>query len=299
MPSLIVQPQVTAAINFDIPEERLGHSKAIYEQYVEGRSHPTERIVVPLHDLRVEQNEDGTWSDMLQQVETRGFAAFQHQSKHIGPEIDTPEGIEAYISEIAELFKANLGATKVMGWNTVMRRNDPSSFVPKVEARQQKPEKGLPPSRNVKVTASAAHIDQDEEYGRTICKRAAGENVFEKYRRVQIVNLWRPLKGPVTNAPLALCDSRTVNVKDLSVHASPYGTGLGITHNTEQRWAYISRQMPNEVFVLKCYDSLQGKNGASLWAPHVACSEVFGETELQGPLEPRFSVEARMVLFYE
>lgn len=44
-----------------------------------------------------------------------------------------------------------------------------------VEARQLSPEKGMPPLKQVKATARSAHVDQDEDYARVICKRAAGE----------------------------------------------------------------------------------------------------------------------------
>jgi len=39
-----------------------------------------------------------------------------------------------------------------------------------------------------------------QEYGRIIAKKAAGDDVFERYRRVQIVNLWRPLQGQLLSS---------------------------------------------------------------------------------------------------
>lgn len=65
------------------------------------------------------------------------------------------------------------------------------------EARQLKPEQGKPPAQTIKATARQAHVDQDEDYARVICKRAVGDDVFERYSRVQIVNLWRPLAGAI------------------------------------------------------------------------------------------------------
>lgn len=44
-----------------------------------------------------------------------------------------------------------------------------------VEARQLTPEKGMPPLKQVKATDRSAHVDQDEDYDRVICKRAAGQ----------------------------------------------------------------------------------------------------------------------------
>jgi len=204
------------------------------------------------------------------------------------------------LTETIGLFKSLLGASEVISWNSVIRRNDPSSDVPKIEARQLAPERGLPPTKSPKVVASAAHVDQDEAYGKVICRRAAGEDVFDKYSRVQIVNLWRPLIGPVTNAPLAVGDFRTFDCQnDLSIHASVYGTGLGVTHNPEQTWSYIPRQLPSEAILLKCYDSEQGQNGSALFGPHVACTEVFGEPAFDDEHVPRTSIEVRLVVLHE
>ena len=33
--------------------------------------------------------------------------------------------------------------------------------------------------------------------------------------RVQVINLWRPIRGPLQDAPLAVCDARTVAFEDL------------------------------------------------------------------------------------
>lgn len=46
-----------------------------------------------------------------------------------------------------------------------------------------------------------------EEQGRTILRT-----------RTQIINVWRPLRGPVLDSPLGLCDIRSVDwEKDLVV----------------------------------------------------------------------------------
>jgi hypothetical protein len=43
--------------------------------------------------------------------------------------------------------------------------------------------------------ADSSRFFRAQDYARVIAKRAAGDDVFERYRRVQIVNLWRPLQG--------------------------------------------------------------------------------------------------------
>lgn len=125
----------------------------------------------------------------------------------------------------------------------------------------------------------------------------------------------RSLAGPVTNAPLAVADYRTLDVEeDMLVFASAYGTGYGIHHNREslpshrlpcqadsieahQRWSYIQHQMPSEVIFLRCFDTEMGAGGIAKFCPHVAC-DVLGEPELDGPVVPRTSIELRMVVLH-
>lgn len=106
--------------------------------------------------------------------------------------------------------------------------------------------------------------------------------------------------GPVTNAPLAMCDYRSTTTKDYTPFASPFGTGLDVFPSTSQRWGYIRHQMPNEVIFLKCYDSWQGKDGSALHVPHVAV-EVEGEQDgvPEELIRPRESIEVRLVALWD
>jgi hypothetical protein len=106
--------------------------------------------------------------------------------------------------------------------------------------------------------------------------------------------------GPVTNAPLAVCDSRTLSPPDISKHAHMFGVGIDIHHSAAQRWSYIRHQMPDEVLLLKCYDSLQGADGSSLYCGHTAI-QVDGDADAISPelLRPRESIEVRLVAIWE
>jgi predicted N-acetyltransferase YhbS len=56
--------------------------------------------------------------------------------------------------------------------------------------------------------------------------------------------------------------------------------------------------MPDEVILLKCYDSLQGKDGSALYCGHVAV-QVDGDDEgiAQELVKPRESIEVRLVVW--
>lgn len=116
------------------------------------------------------------------------------------------------------------------------------------------------------------------------------------YKRAQIINLWRPLVGPVTNAPLAMLDFTTIKPADIDKHASMFGIGMDLHHSPAQRWGYIRHQMPDEVVWLKCFDSAQGSDGSALYSGHVAV-DVGAQDGDEGV--PRESIEVRLVALWE
>lgn len=112
------------------------------------------------------------------------------------------------------------------------RSSDPSTNTPYGQNHfQEKAIKGLQFGSDIKPVASGAHVDQDAPNSRRMCIAAAGPDVFEKYSRVQQLNIWRPLKGPVTCRGLAVCDGSTVKEEDMSVHMGLFGTRVIIHHD--------------------------------------------------------------------
>lgn len=146
----------------------------------------------------------------------RRYAVIKNASE-IAPStgLATVAATEAYKAECCALFEDSLGASKVIAWNAVVR--DAGEGQQDVKGTQQlKVEKEFASASAPKAVAGFAHVDQDEvkpfllavflisrvlttlltqEYARTIIKRAAGEDAFEKYSRLQIINIWRPLRG--------------------------------------------------------------------------------------------------------
>ncbi|KAK4053263.1 hypothetical protein OIO90_004037 [Microbotryomycetes sp. JL221] len=293
MPGL-VSTNLKARINFVKHRSEFKEPVESYLTFKTDRTPPCEELDVPVYDLR-QEIQQGLLASEDEQLDTRGFAVVQHETNcDLGAGLETVEGTNAYLAETSNMLKERLGASEVLVWNSVVRRNNDQVVKEDREARQLKPEEGQPPAKSVKAAARQAHVDQDEEYARVICKRAAGDDVFDRYKRVQIINLWRPLSGPVTNAPLAVCDFRTLDLKDNTMHfASVYGTGLGVSNNTSQRWHYVRHQMPSEGLLLKCFDSAH-------YAAHVAC-DVFGEEPVEDAHfveRPRESIEVRLVVLH-
>lgn len=113
--------------------------------------------------------------------------------------------------------------------------------------------------------------------------------------RVQIINLWRPLK-PVRRDPLAVCDWGTVDwEKDRMANRLILSGGwneLGkYAFNPAQQWYYLAGQQPQEALVFKQFDNW-GMEGGGVTLPHSAF--VVPES-VDGPA--RESIEIKMFAF--
>jgi hypothetical protein len=77
--------------------------------------------------------------------------------------------------------------------------------------------------------------------------------------RFGIVNVWRPIRGPVQDSPLALCDARSFTDDDLIasdlVYAHVRGETSRVEYNSAHRWYYFSEQQTDEVLFIRVHDS--------------------------------------------
>ncbi|EXJ79492.1 hypothetical protein A1O1_08756 [Capronia coronata CBS 617.96] len=193
------------------------------------------------------------------------------------------------------MIQEQLGADAVFVWNSVTRSANPERYQPYGSNHfQDKAIKGLQFGETIRPTASGVHVDQDASNSRRMCEGAAGSDAFEKYSRVQQLNVWRPLKGPVTSKPLTVCDGTTVAPKDVSIHMGVFGTRVLVHHDDPQRWFYIKRQEPDECFILKIYDS-NVLPGQAEYTPHTGVDDLRGA---DGPETHRESIEVRLVACY-
>ncbi|WVQ81625.1 hypothetical protein IAT38_003749 [Cryptococcus sp. DSM 104549] len=266
----------------------------VYDPVEGERKRPSVNYDVELHDLRKLDGPLGAVS-VAEQVKKRGFAVTKHESKFVG-EIGNLEGAQAYLDETCELMKSYLGCSRVIQWNSTVRRADSRPY--ETVERQKGPEKDFVPTTRVQPPAGHAHVDQDETWAPNVVKMATGEEA-SKFKRSMIINIWRPIKGPVTNSPLCMLDFTTFSPSDMAKNESMFGTGIQIHHSPAQKWTYVRHQMPDEIVVLLCYDSDQGKDGAALFCGHVAGVIDDSEGVDQELVCPRESIEVRMVAVWE
>ncbi|KAL2831530.1 putative methyltransferase [Aspergillus cavernicola] len=77
--------------------------------------------------------------------------------------------------------------------------------------------------------------------------------------RYRIINVWKPLKGPIQSTPLAFARAGSVQSAELApikFHmAQRTGEIVGVAFNATQEWMYWSGMQPDECLLLKCSDS--------------------------------------------
>ncbi|ORX98665.1 hypothetical protein BCR34DRAFT_640632 [Clohesyomyces aquaticus] len=114
--------------------------------------------------------------------------------------------------------------------------------------------------------------------------------------RFYTFSVWKPLRGPVNDWPLALCDPRTVNQSEDLV-AVDVVTREGCTenvqvyHSSRHSWYYLSDQFDTVATLFSQVDTAQrGKAGV----PHTG----FQHSNAAVASHPRESVELRAFLYY-
>jgi len=114
--------------------------------------------------------------------------------------------------------------------------------------------------------------------------------------RVAIVNLWRAVGWTAESSPLALCDSRSIALNDLVPSDLIYRDKVGETYafvfNPRHRWYYFPLMSPDEVLLLKIYDS--AGDGIARLTAHTA----FDDPSSPPDALPRRSIELRSLLFF-
>jgi hypothetical protein len=113
--------------------------------------------------------------------------------------------------------------------------------------------------------------------------------------RVAIVNVWKPIRGPVESAPLAVCDARTIRPADLIPTDLRYrertGEVYSLRFSPQHRWFYFSCMRADEAMLLKCYDS---DIGCARFTAHSA----FDDPTTPPDARPRESIEVRTLVFF-
>jgi hypothetical protein len=214
-------------------------------------------------------------------LDREGFAILRHRTSARDLR-DDDDVRRTYYPEAEMLVREVTGADRVFIFDHTVRRH-----IPGAEDRRE----------SIRQPAWRVHIDQTAKSGPQRVRDLLPEDAEALLRgRVQIVNLWRPIRGPVLDAPLAVCDARSVSPDDLVpsdlVYQHRTGETYSVTYSPSHRWFYLSAMTPEEAFLIKCFDSRT--DGRARFAPHCA----FHDRSAPADAPMRESIELRTLVFH-
>ena len=131
-------------------------------------------------------------------------------------------------------------------------------FLSTIAIRRNRPGE-IDDSPQKRQPVQGVHVDQTTESSIARVHRHVPEDAEKLLqKRFQIINLWRPIENPALDFPLALCDYRSVDIKnDLVATSLIYPDRKGETflvkHNPNHRWKYLRGITPEEIVLIKWY----------------------------------------------
>eukprot|EP00245_Coleochaete_scutata_P016289 TRINITY_DN753_c0_g1_i1.p1 TRINITY_DN753_c0_g1~~TRINITY_DN753_c0_g1_i1.p1 ORF type:complete len:304 (-),score=54.10 TRINITY_DN753_c0_g1_i1:915-1826(-) len=196
-----------------------------------------------------------------------------------------------YYPEVAEVVKRVSGASRVFVFDHTMRKRPLD--VPEGHIRRD----GADTAR-MRQPVDHAHVDYTERSGPQRVRHFMGEEAEALLQqRFAIIQVWRPLKGPVRDAPLAVCDSSTLSLDSLVSVDLLFKDRVGevnfLTFDPQHKWYYLPDMTKDECIVFKVYDSDQSQ--AARFTPHTG----FFLDPPPPDAEPRESIETRILAFWD
>jgi hypothetical protein len=214
-------------------------------------------------------------------LDTNGFVLTEHETA-VKDFYDPYEVKSVYYPEVERLIKRVTGAGRVVVFDHVVRN---PVLAERGEKGARSPVKFVHNDYSMESAPGRvrAHLPQ-EEADRLL------ENRFAE------INVWRAIRGPIESSPLALCDARSLDAKDIVpsdlVYRDRVGETLGFLFNPRQRWYYFPRMQGNEAILLKCYDSKD--DGRARFTAHTS----FEDPSSPPNAAPRESIEVRALVFW-
>jgi hypothetical protein len=273
--SIMELPHVDAELHYLSPMAERPHNYTYEPPAGVPRSNTVhEAHTMPIHDMR------SIASEIF--LDREGFALLRHESA-VRDFWDDDEVRKVYYPEAEIAIAQTTGAARVFIFDHTQRRRV-------VDADDRAP--GTP-----RQPATRVHVDHTAKSGPQRVRDLLGEEAEELLRgRVQVINLWRPIRGLLLDAPLAVCDAGSVAPGDLVpsdlVYPNRTGETYAVTYNPSHRWFYVPAMRTDEALFIKCFDSLT--DGRARFAPHTA----FLDPTAPADVLLRESIEIRSLVFH-
>jgi hypothetical protein len=210
-------------------------------------------------------------------LDRQGFVLRPHETG-VSNFFDPIEVRSIYYPEVERLLMEATGATMAMAFEHDVRS---------ASAAERN-------ATGARQAVKAVHDDYTEksapERVRLYLPQDADALLKERYA---VINVWRAIRGPVLDTPLAVCDAQTIAQEDL------IPTEEGVKHEVylfnfspNHRWYYFSAMTTSEVLLLKCFDSIS--DGRARVTAHTAFDLPAGPAQVHA----RQSIEVRALVFF-
>ncbi len=212
-------------------------------------------------------------------LDRQGFVLLRHPTA--APDLyDEAEIARVYYPECERLVQEATGATRVVAFDHIVRN---AALMAK--------------GNLIKQPAGRVHNDYTAKSAPQRVRDLMGDEAEELLKgRVQVINMWRPIRGPLRDAPLAVCDSRTVAPDDLVpsdlVYRDRTGETYSVRYNPAHRWFYVPEMRRDEALLLKIADTKT--DISARFMPHTA----FTDPTTPPDAFPRESIELRTLAFH-
>jgi hypothetical protein len=213
-------------------------------------------------------------------IEKHGFRFVHHPTK-VADFYDEDEVRRVYYKEMEALIKREAGAKRVVVFDHTLRTQDDT----------------VRETKQIRDVVRRVHNDYTEFSAAKRVRDLMGDEAEELLKgRYAIVQCWRPIRLPVESWPLAICDSQTLDPKNMVVTERRYqdriGQTMAITWDPNHRWYWFPHMRRDEALVFKVFDSMT--DGRSRWTAHTAFDDP------TSPPNARFreSIEIRTLAFF-
>ncbi len=212
-------------------------------------------------------------------LDREGFRLARHQTK-VRDFYDEDEVRSVYYAELDALVKAETGCTRTIVFDHTRRAGD----------------EGVREAHKIRGPVRTVHNDYTDWSGPQRLRDLVPAEAEELLKhRLQVVQVWRAIRGPILSDPLAICDAQSMSPKDFIAAERRFPNRVGeiyhIAHNSAQRWYYVPEMTRDEAFVFKCYDS---RKDVARFTAHAA----FEDPTSPSDAPPRESMEARILAIF-
>jgi len=213
-------------------------------------------------------------------LDKEGFVLLRHQTA-VKNFYDESEIKSVYYPECEQVIKEATGAAHVVAFDHIVRNAAMAAIEGSI----------------IKIPAKRVHNDYTAWSSPKRVRDLMGDEAEELLKhRFAIINLWRPITGPVLESPLTLCDAQSLSEENLIASDLRYPDRMGetysITYNPKQRYYYFPKMQPDEPVLIRCFDS--GLEGAARFSAHTG----FDDPTSPSDAPPRESLEVRTLVFY-